>query len=120
MLPVDAKALRVEPLPGARLSVVVGPRRAAQIDVIVLATLGQERRVEEAGVDDMEAGQEVFIFEPGVDDGRDRSVSGQLWRCFDVGDQGREIIVARFGDVRLVADPLRCVLLSVMGILIVG
>jgi len=60
-LPVDLEALRVDAFVGARLLVAVDSRRAAQVDIVVPVALSEKGGVEEAGVDDMDARQEILI-----------------------------------------------------------
>lgn len=84
------------------LPVIVGARGAEQVYVEVPPTLDDQACVGVAGVDDVQAGQEVFPFQ-GAMDGRGRGAvrdrgSGRL----DVGDEVRPLVVARFCEMDLV------------------
>jgi len=120
LLPINLELLRGEARVCVRLPAIIAPSRTAQVDVIVPLAFGEEGGVQEPGVHDVEARQEIFVFEMGVDGGRHRPVSGWPRRGLDIGDHTRAIIVTRLGDVDLVTHPLRRVLLGKVGVDIIG
>jgi len=67
VLPIAMKALCSETLVCTRLPMIVSPRGAAEINIVVPATLGEERRIKETCINNVEAGQQVLVFEPGMD-----------------------------------------------------
>ena len=119
-LPVDLELLGGEALARPGLPAVIAAHWPEQFDVVLVPAGDQQFGVEEAGVDDMHARQEIALLECRMDRGRDRAIVRRPGGRLDVGDQVRAVVVARLGEMHLVPDPLRRTFPRVMGLIVVG
>ncbi len=83
----------------ARLPLVVGPRRPAQSDRVIVVRGDDLGRVEGAGVHELHRGEQVAPVERLVDQRQRRRVDDRRGRRLDVGDEARQVVVAGLGDV---------------------
>src|SRR5512143_2755702 len=100
-LPVDGQAARGEAFGFLRLPMIIDPCRAQQID-IVLATAGhQELSVDVAGVDQVDARQQICRGEGTVNRIHGVAISRRCRCCLAVRDQVWPVVVASFCKMHL-------------------
>ena len=117
---VDAEVLRREAGVGAGLPVGVGSGGANQVDAVALRAGDEQGGVEGAGVHDVRGGEEVTPLERVVDDRRRGRIHDGTGARGHVGDEAGHVVLARFGEMHLVADPGGRLFARVVGVAVVG
>jgi hypothetical protein len=120
LAPINLKVLGIKAIPCAGLPVIVETRGPEEIDAVVIQTLDQECRVENARVHARSPGSEAALLPCRVDLGGGLAIRSRAGRGFDVGDEMGHIILTRVGHRPLVAHPRGRVLAGVVGVGVVG
>src|SRR5919108_1384432 len=119
LFPVDHKVTRIEPLARLRLPSVIGSCRAQQFHPVFVLAGDQQFRIQVAGIDNMEARQQLFRLQLLMDGIRYFGIgSGARCRLY-MCDQTWCIRFATLREVHLVPHPGRGVFLGIVRVAII-
>jgi hypothetical protein len=118
--PITGQMTGVTSLSGLGLPGVIRSCRAAPLDAMLLLGRHQERRIQGAGLDTMQAWPQLFRLQGFRAGPRHLRLRHGPSRCFHLGHELGFLRLTALGDMPLVAKPRGGVLLSIVSIEVIG